>query len=49
MPDIIVVVPWQAVVLLEASTIMALAVVIGVLAALLRRIGLGSTLRLGEE
>ncbi len=48
-PGIIVVVPWQSVVILEGTSLLALAIVVVVLATMLRRIGLGSSLRLGEE
>ena len=48
-PGIIVVVPWRSIVILEGTSIVALAVVVLVLASMLRRVGLGSSLRLGEE
>ncbi len=48
-PGIIVVIPWRSVIILEATSLVALAVVVLVLASMLRRIGLGSSLRLGEE
>ena len=48
-PGIIVIVPWQSVIILEATSLVALAAVVAVLATVLRRIGLGSSLRLGEE
>jgi ABC-type antimicrobial peptide transport system permease subunit len=48
-PGIIVQVPWRTVVLLELVTVTTLAVVVGVSAILLRRVGLGTVLRLGED
>ncbi len=48
-PDIIVVIPWRSVFILEGTSLLALAIVVLVLASMLRRIGLGSSLRLGEE
>jgi ABC-type lipoprotein release transport system permease subunit len=48
-PGVIVMVPWRTVLLLELITVVALAIVVGVLALLLRRVGLGNVLRLGEE
>jgi ABC-type antimicrobial peptide transport system permease subunit len=48
-PDIIVVIPWRSILILEATSLVALAAVVLILATMLRRIGLGSSLRLGEE
>lgn len=48
-PDVIVVVPWGTVLALEAVTILVLVIVVAALAAILRRLGLGSVLRLGGE
>ena len=48
-PGITVVIPWRSIILLEATSLLALAIVVIVLASMLRRIGLGSSLRLGEE
>jgi len=48
-PGIIVAIPWRSILLLEGLTIGALAVVVLALAVLLRRVGLGTVLRLGEE
>ncbi|HLI51819.1 MAG TPA: FtsX-like permease family protein, partial [Thermomicrobiaceae bacterium] len=48
-PSVIVLIPWRAVVILEGSSLLVLILVIAVLATALRRIGLGSILRLGEE
>ncbi len=48
-PTITVVIPWRSIVLLEATSLVALALVVIILASMLRRIGLGSSLRLGEE
>jgi ABC-type antimicrobial peptide transport system permease subunit len=48
-PDITVVIPWRSVLILEGTSLVALVIVVLVLATMLRRIGLGSSLRLGEE
>ncbi|HQX62466.1 MAG TPA: FtsX-like permease family protein, partial [Thermomicrobiales bacterium] len=48
-PGIIVVIPWSWIILLELAVVGLLAVVVTVLGLLLRRIGLGGLLRLGEE
>ena len=48
-PSVIVVIPWASVVALESVTIVVLLVVVIALAAFLRRLGLGSVLRLGGE
>jgi hypothetical protein len=48
-PGIIVDIPWRTVILLEAITLVSLALVVGILAILLRRVGLGSVLRMGED
>jgi ABC-type antimicrobial peptide transport system permease subunit len=48
-PGVQVVVPWGTVALLELGMLLALVVVVGSLAWALRRVGLGSVLRLGEE
>ncbi len=48
-PGIIVAIPWGSILLLEGITIGALALVVLALAILLRRVGLGTVLRLGEE
>jgi hypothetical protein len=48
-PGIIVAIPWESILLLEGITIGALALVVLALAILLRRVGLGTVLRLGEE
>ncbi|HET7037209.1 MAG TPA: FtsX-like permease family protein, partial [Thermomicrobiaceae bacterium] len=49
MPPATVVVPWLQVAIIEASTLVVLALVVAVLALALRRLGLGGSLRLGEE
>ncbi|HUG16805.1 MAG TPA: ABC transporter permease [Thermomicrobiales bacterium] len=49
MPGVIVQIPWRTILMLELVTVVALAGVVAVSAVLLRRIGLGSVLRLGEE
>jgi hypothetical protein len=48
-PEVIVVYPWGTIVWLELSLILALSVIVAVLAKTLRRLGLGSALRLGED
>lgn len=48
-PGVIVVVPWQTIVLLELGIVVVLFAVVAVLALVLRRGGLGSLLRLGED
>jgi hypothetical protein len=48
-PPVIVAIPWSSIALLELVTVVVLAVMVVVLALLLRRIGLGSALRLGDE
>jgi hypothetical protein len=48
-PEVIVAYPWVTIVWLELSLIVVLSVVVAVLARALRRLGLGSLLRLGED
>ncbi|CAN5159706.1 ABC transporter permease [soil metagenome] len=48
-PGVIVVVPWLTIVLLELGIALVLFAVVAVLALVLRRGGLGSLLRLGED
>jgi hypothetical protein len=48
-PSALVQVPWQRIVALDVVVVIALAVAVGILAAVLRRIGVGSILRLGED
>jgi ABC-type antimicrobial peptide transport system permease subunit len=48
-PEVIVVYPWNTIVRLELSLIVVLSVIVAFLATVLRRLGLGSTLRLGED
>ncbi len=48
-PSVIVAIPWGSIAILELVTVAVLAVMVVVLALLLRRIGLGSALRLGDE
>lgn len=48
-PDLTVVYPWDAVLVLEVSLVVVLAVIVAVMSLLLRRLGLGSLLRVGEE
>lgn len=48
-PDVTIVYPWETVALLEAGLVAVLGVIVVVMSLLLRRLGLGSLLRLGEE
>lgn len=48
-PETTVVYPWSTVLALELSVVAALGVVVVVMTLLLRRIGLGSLLRIGED
>jgi hypothetical protein len=48
-PEVIVIVPWTTVLLLELGVVAVLVVIVGTLALVLRRVGLGSMLRLGED
>ena len=48
-PGVIVIYPWRSILLLELSLVAVLAAAVGLLAAMLRRMGLGTLLRLGEE
>jgi hypothetical protein len=48
-PDVIVVYPWRTVVVLETSVLAVLAAIVAILTSVLRRVGLGSMLRLGED
>jgi ABC-type lipoprotein release transport system permease subunit len=48
-PPVIVSPPWSGVLLLEAIGVVTLAVTVALLARLLRRLGIGSTLRMGED
>ncbi len=48
-PSVIVVYPWQTIFWLEMSIVVVLLLAVGLLAVMLRRMGLGALLRLGEE
>ena len=48
-PEVIVVYPWDTIFWMELSLIAVLAAAVGLLAVMLRRMGLGALLRLGEE
>jgi ABC-type antimicrobial peptide transport system permease subunit len=48
-PDVIVLYPWDIILLLEIAVVIVLGVIVLVMSVLLRRIGLGSLLRLGED
>ncbi|MGH8945031.1 MAG: FtsX-like permease family protein, partial [Acidimicrobiia bacterium] len=48
-PDVSLIYPWDAVAVLEVSLVAVLAVIVAVMSVLLRRLGLGSLLRAGEE
>jgi hypothetical protein len=49
LPDVIVTYPWPAIAGLELAVVAVLALIVAVMTVLLRRVGLGSLLRLGEE
>jgi hypothetical protein len=49
LPDVIVTYPWPAIAGLELAVVAVLALIVVVMTVLLRRVGLGSLLRLGEE
>ena len=48
-PAVIVEYPWTAIIGLELAVVAVLAVIVVVMTVLLRRVGLGSLLRLGED
>ncbi|MEO8245548.1 MAG: ABC transporter permease [Chloroflexota bacterium] len=48
-PDLQISIPWGQIALLEAVALVSLTVTVGVLAFVLRRVGLGSALRIGED
>lgn len=48
-PDVIIEYPWAAIIGLELGVVAVLALVVTVMTILLRRIGLGSLLRMGED
>lgn len=48
-PDVIVQFPWNTIVALELAVLAVLATIVVVMSLLLRRVGLGSLLRLGED
>ena len=48
-PPVTVSPPWGGVLLLEAIGVVTLAVTVVLLSRLLRRLGIGSTLRMGED
>lgn len=48
-PDVIVMYPWPTILVLELAVLAVLGLIVTVMTFLLRRIGLGSLLRLGEE
>jgi hypothetical protein len=48
-PPVTVEPPWAGVLLLEAIGVVTLGVTVALLARLLRRLGIGSTLRMGED
>ena len=49
LPEVVIVYPWATVAWLEAAVLAVLLVIVSMLAVLLRRLGLGSLLRLGED
>ena len=48
-PAVLVDMPWDRIVVLDLVVLVALGIAVGILAAVLRRIGVGSILRLGED
>lgn len=48
-PGVTVVIPWKTILLLELGVVVVLVAVIGLMALALRKLGLGSLLRLGED
>jgi hypothetical protein len=48
-PSALVTVPWQRIIMLDLVVVIALTLAVAILAAVLRRIGVGSILRLGED
>lgn len=48
-PEVIVIIPWRTIILLELTVIIILAIIAVGLALVLRRVGLGSLLRLGGD
>ena len=48
-PSVIVEVPWTSIAVLQAVSLIALVATVIVLAGILRRIGIGSVLRMGED
>jgi hypothetical protein len=48
-PPVLVTIPWRSILVLEVVTVLALGFIVLLLGTLLRRIGLGSALRLGED
>jgi hypothetical protein len=48
-PAVIVEVPWSRILLLDATGAITLAVAVAVIGMLLRRIGVGSALRMGDD
>jgi hypothetical protein len=49
MPDVEIVYPWSAVLAIQAGLLVVLAVIVAVMTVVLRRRGLGSLLRMGED
>ena len=49
MPEVEIVYPWAAVFVIQAGLIIVLAAIVGVMTAVLRRRGLGTLLRMGED
>jgi ABC-type antimicrobial peptide transport system permease subunit len=48
-PDVLVIYPWTTVIWLELAVVGVLGLIVAVLTVVLRRVGLGSMLRLGED
>jgi hypothetical protein len=48
-PTVLVHLPWDRILILDLVVVVALGIAVAILAAVLRRIGVGSILRLGED
>jgi len=49
LPETVVIYPWDTILALELAVVIALGIVVVVMTLSLRRIGLGSLLRIGED
>ena len=48
-PSLVVIIPWRTMLMVEAVILLILLIVSGLMALVLRRVGLGTALRVGEE